>query len=174
MLRCVRSIVDRSTTPTIEIVVVADTSTPASVLDELRAVGGDRLSVVDYHLPFNFSDKINTGVLASTGEHVLMLNDDIEVVTPDWLERMVMYSSFDGIGAVGAKLLFGDGRLQHVGVTVKRGVARPPVPRLPGRPRRLRQRRPRGQQLLGGDRRLPDDPARRRSTRSAACPPGSR
>jgi O-antigen biosynthesis protein len=77
------------------------------------------LSIVDYRLPFNFSDKINTGVLASTGEHVLMLNDDIEVVTPDWLERMVMYSSFDGVGAVGAKLLFGDGRLQHVGVTVK-------------------------------------------------------
>ena len=91
--RCVRSIVDRSTYPDYEIVVVADTSTPAAVLDELRAAGGDRLSVVDYDLPFNFSDKINTGVLASTGEHVLMLNDDIEVVTPDWLERLVMYSS---------------------------------------------------------------------------------
>ncbi len=117
--RCVRSIVDRSTYPDYEIVVVADTSTPAAVLDDLRAAGGDRLSVVDYDLPFSFSDKINTGVLASTGEHALMLNDDIEVVTPDWLERLVMYSSLPGIGAVGAKLLFGDGRLQHVGVTVQ-------------------------------------------------------
>ena len=47
-----------------------------------------------------------------------MLNDDMEVVTADWLERMVMYSAHGGVGAVGAKLLFGDGRLQHVGVTV--------------------------------------------------------
>jgi len=67
--------------------VVADTSTPAAVLDDRRAAGGDRLSVVDYDLPFSFSDKINTGVLASTGEHALMLNDDIEVVTPD-LQRV--------------------------------------------------------------------------------------
>ena len=64
-----------------------------------------------------------------------MLNDDIEVVTPDWLERLVMYSSLPGIGAVGAKLLFGDGRLQHVGVTVQRRLARAPVPGVPRRSR---------------------------------------
>jgi GT2 family glycosyltransferase len=116
--RCVRSIVDRSTYPDYEIVVVADASTPEGVRDELRAAGGDRLSVVGYDLPFSFSDKINTGVLASTGQHALLLNDDIEVVTADWLERMVMYSSLPGVGAVGAKLLFGDGRLQHAGITV--------------------------------------------------------
>jgi GT2 family glycosyltransferase len=116
---CVRSIVERSTYPSLEIVVVSDTTTPTPVLDDVRRIGGDRLTVVDYDLPFSFADKINTGVLASTGEQVLMLNDDMEVVTPDWLERMVMYSGFGGIGAVGAKLLFGDGRLQHVGVTVR-------------------------------------------------------
>jgi GT2 family glycosyltransferase len=120
--RCVGSIVARSSYPDYEIVVVADTATQAAVLDQLRALGGERLSIVPYDRPFSFSDKINTGVLASTGEHVLMLNDDMEVVTPDWLERMVMYSSLGGVGAVGAKLLFGDGRLQHVGVTVDHGT----------------------------------------------------
>ena len=115
---CVRSIVEETTYPDYEIIVVADASTPPTVLDELRDVGGDAVRVVPYALPFNFSDKINTGALASTGEHLLMVNDDMEVVTPDWLERMVMYSSLGGIGAVGAKLLFGDGRIQHVGVTV--------------------------------------------------------
>jgi GT2 family glycosyltransferase len=55
-------------------------------------------------------------VLASDGDHVLLLNDDMEVVTPDWLERMVMYAQMPGVGAVGAKLLFGDGCLQHAGV----------------------------------------------------------
>jgi GT2 family glycosyltransferase len=115
---CVRSIVERSSYPDYEIVVVADSSTPQAVLDELVAVAGDRMRIVPYDLPFSFSDKINTGALASTGEHVLMLNDDMEIVTSDWLERLVMYSSLGGVGAVGAKLLFGDGRLQHVGVTV--------------------------------------------------------
>jgi GT2 family glycosyltransferase len=51
-----------------------------------------------------------------------MLNDDMEIVNDDWLTRMVMYSQHPGIGAVGAKLLFGDGRLQHVGVRVRKAM----------------------------------------------------
>lgn len=116
---CVRSIVERSTYPDYQIVVVADTTTPVRVTEQLREIAGDRLTVVPYPHEFNFSDKINTGALASDGAHLLMLNDDMEVVTPDWLERLVMYSGFPGIGAVGAKLLFGDGRLQHVGVMMR-------------------------------------------------------
>jgi GT2 family glycosyltransferase len=118
---CVGSIVARSTYPDYEIVVVADTDTPAKVLDRLGTLAGDRLRVLGYDRPFNFSDKVNTGALAGRGEHILMLNDDMEVLTPSWLERLVMYSSFPGIGAVGAKLLYGDGRLQHVGVILRRG-----------------------------------------------------
>ena len=118
---CVASIVAMSTYPDYEIVVVADTDTPATVLDRLGVLAGDRLRVVGYDRPFNFSDKINTGALAGRGEHILLLNDDIEVLTPSWLERLVMYSGFPGIGAVGAKLLYGDGRLQHVGVILRRG-----------------------------------------------------
>ncbi|HLM19229.1 MAG TPA: glycosyltransferase [Acidimicrobiia bacterium] len=124
--RCVGSILAASTYPNYEIVVVADTTTPAGVLGELSDLVGQHLRVVPYDLPFNFSDKINTGVLASTGTHVLMLNDDTEVVTPSWLERLVMYSNCPGIGAVGAKLLYGDGRLQHVGVTVSGSLPQHP------------------------------------------------
>jgi O-antigen biosynthesis protein len=116
---CVRSIIDRSTYDDYEIVCVADTSTPPSVLDELAGIAGDRLRVARYDKGFNFADKINCGAVASTGTQLLLLNDDMEVVTPDWLERLVMYAGFPGIGAAGAKLLFGDGRLQHVGVMVR-------------------------------------------------------
>ena len=119
VVHCVRSIVETSTYLDYEIVVVADTSTPDGVVDELRSIAGDRLKVVDYPHPFNFADKINVGALASDGEHLLMLNDDMEVITPDWVERLVMYSSFPDIGVVGSKLLFGDGRLQHVGVMIR-------------------------------------------------------
>lgn len=116
---CVRSIVETSTYDDYEIVCVVDTDTPEPVVDELQAIAGDRLRLVPYDRPFNFSDKINDGAIAATGEHLLLLNDDMEVVTPDWIERLVMYSGFPGIGAVGAKLMFGDGRLQHVGVMLR-------------------------------------------------------
>ncbi len=119
---CVRSIVERSTYSAYEIVCVADTSTPAAVLDELRAIAGDRLRLVDFDEPFNFSAKINAGAVRSEGEHLLLLNDDIEVATPDWLERLVMYSSDPGVGAVGGRLLWEDGRIQHAGVLFENGL----------------------------------------------------
>jgi GT2 family glycosyltransferase len=119
---CVRSITEASTYENYEIVVVADAATPAAVLDELREIGGDRVRLVDYDQPFNFSAKINLGVAHSEGEHLLLLNDDIEVATPAWIERMVMYSMLDEVGAVGGRLHWEDGRLQHVGVRFEGGL----------------------------------------------------
>ena len=52
----------------------------------------------------------------ATGICILLLNDDMEVVTPDWIERLAMYAQLPGIGAVGARLIWEDGRLQHAGV----------------------------------------------------------
>ena len=118
---CVRSIVDRSTYPDYEIVVVADTSTPAAVLDELRATRRRPALARRLRPPVQLLRQDQRRAPSpATASTLLMLNDDMEVVTPDWLERLVMYSSFPGIGAVGAKLLFGDGRLQHVGVMMRR------------------------------------------------------
>ncbi len=116
---CVRSIVETSTYDDYEIVCVADAGTGGDVLADLLAIGRGRLRIVPYDQPFNFADKINVGALASDGDHLLLLNDDMEIATPDWIERLVMYSGFSGIGAVGAKLLYEDGRLQHVGVLLR-------------------------------------------------------
>ncbi|MET0557139.1 MAG: glycosyltransferase [Solirubrobacterales bacterium] len=113
---CVRSIVETSTYGNYEIVVVYDLGTPVGVLDELRAIGGERLRLVAFEEPFNFSAKINLGAVNSRGEHLLLLNDDMEVIEPDWLQRLVMYSQLPGVGAVGGRLLWQDGRLQHVGI----------------------------------------------------------
>lgn len=118
---CVRSIVETSTYDEYEVVVVADASVEEAILDELRSIAGERLRIVPFERPFSFSEKINAGVVRSEGEHVLLLNDDMEVVTPDWLERLVMYSSQPGIGAVGGKLIVEDGRLQHVGILFENG-----------------------------------------------------
>jgi glycosyltransferase involved in cell wall biosynthesis len=119
---CVRSIVDTSTYPNYEIVVVADADTPRAALVEIEAAGGDRLRVIPFDRPFNFSEKINAGAVQSRGEHLVLLNDDIEVGTPSWLERMVMYSSITEVGAVGGLLLLEDGRIQHAGVGFEGGL----------------------------------------------------
>lgn len=119
---CVRSIVERSTYENFEIVCVVDDSTPRNVLGELREIAGDRLKLVHFDRPFSFSAKINVGAVRSEGRHLLLLNDDIEVTTPDWLERMVMYSEIERVGAVGGRLLWEDGRLQHVGVVFEDGL----------------------------------------------------
>jgi GT2 family glycosyltransferase len=118
---CVRSIVETSTYENYEVVCVVDSSTEQRVLDELESIAGDRLRLVTYDRPFSFSAKINLGAVHGGGEHLLLLNDDMEVVTPDWLQRMVMYSSLSGVGAVGARLLWEDGRLQHAGVLFENG-----------------------------------------------------
>lgn len=116
----VRSVVERSTYPNYEIVLVADASTPEAVLEDLRAIAGDRLIEVRYDGPFNFSAKINLGAVTATGDQLLLLNDDIEVLSPDWIQTMVALSDGD-VGMVGAKLLFEDGTIQHLGHLYERG-----------------------------------------------------
>jgi GT2 family glycosyltransferase len=113
---CVRSIVETSTYANYEIVCVVDSSTDTSLIAELTAIAGDRLRVVTYDREFNFSAKINLGAQHSEGDLLLLLNDDMEVLSADWIERLAMYAQYPDIGAVGARLLWEDGRLQHAGV----------------------------------------------------------
>ena len=116
VVNCVRSIVERSTYPNYDIVVVADVDTPLGSIQEMEQLAGDRLKVVPWEGPFHFSRKVNLGALHSTGEYLLFLNDDTEVITPDWIEAMMMHAAEKDVGAVGAKLFFADGRIQHAGV----------------------------------------------------------
>jgi GT2 family glycosyltransferase len=122
VVNCVRSIVERSTYENYEIVCVIDEDLDPAVIEELRSIAGDRLRLVPFEGPFDFSAKVNLGAIHSEGEHLLLLNDDIEVTTPQWLQRMVMYSAHEGIGAVGGRLVWGDTRLQHVGVSFEGGL----------------------------------------------------
>jgi O-antigen biosynthesis protein len=122
VVNCVRSIVERSTYDNYEIVCVVDEDLDPAVVEELEAIAGDRLRLVEFSGPFDFSAKINRGAIQSRGKHLLLLNDDIDITTPEWIERMVMYSERDGIGAVGAKLVWGDTRLQHVGLSFEYGL----------------------------------------------------
>jgi len=111
----VRSALEHTDHDNLELVVVHDTPTPPEVLDSLREIAGDRLTLVEYALPFNFSQKINLGCLHASGERLVFLNDDVEVISPRWLENLVGPLDEPDVGLTGAKLYFSDGSIQHAG-----------------------------------------------------------
>jgi hypothetical protein len=113
--QCIRSIIERTTYANYDLLVADNGRLPEEASRLLAGVPHTRISY-EWRGPFNFSRKINYAVGNATGEFVLLLNDDVEVINPDWLTAMLEYASQDAIGAVGAKLFYPDGRLQHVGV----------------------------------------------------------
>ncbi len=115
VVEAVRSLLDHTNHALLEIVVVYDSSTPAGVLDTLGEIVGPELVLVEYTAPFNFSEKCNAGYLASRGDVVVMLNDDIEVVSEEFLEQLVAPLEEPDVGMTGARLLFPDNTIQHAG-----------------------------------------------------------
>jgi GT2 family glycosyltransferase len=114
----VRSVRQKTSYPRYEFVVIADNG---EVSDEVRrALDGSAHRIVPYHAgaAFNFSHKMNVGAAHAAGTHLLLLNDDIEVIGSDWMTAMLEYSQQREIGAVGGKLLYPDGRLQHIGIVL--------------------------------------------------------
>lgn len=99
----------------LEVVVVYDTPTPESVLDGLRELLGERLVLVPYDKPFSHSEKCNLGVLHSTGDRIVLFNDDIEAITEGWLEELVAPLDEPGVGMTGARLFLENTRVQHAG-----------------------------------------------------------
>ncbi len=114
VLDLMRSIRERTTYRNIEIVVSENGDLPAELEQALRGLGA-RLIRYDSE-SFNLSDKMNRLAEAATGEFVILLNDDIRVISRGWIEEMLMWCQQDGISGAGAKLFFPDGRIQHAGV----------------------------------------------------------
>jgi GT2 family glycosyltransferase len=115
---CVRSIRAASSWKNFEVIVCDRNTLDPAVAGRIL---GDRVRRVTYADPFNWSAVNNLGARHARGEYLLFLNDDTEVVTPGWLEAMLEFAQQQPIGAVGARLQFPDGGLQHCGVTVLDG-----------------------------------------------------
>lgn len=115
---CIESIRNLSSYKNYEIVVVDNDDLSPFLQKQLKSLGA---RCVSYTEPFNLSCKMNLGAARARGDYLLFLNDDIEVISPDWLEAMLEHAQDPDIGAVGAKLVFRDGRLQHVGVVILEG-----------------------------------------------------
>lgn len=111
----VRSVWTSTRYPNLEIVIVHDLHTPQDVLLEIKDITGGEAVLLPFAGPFHFSRKCNAGAVASTGEYLAFCNDDMSVITQDWLHEMASLLTDPGVGAVGARLLFADGTLQHAG-----------------------------------------------------------
>lgn len=123
--RCISSIVEKSSYDNYEIIVIENNSTT----DEIFAYYEDLkknpdIRVVTYEGDFNYSAINNFGERYATGEYILLLNNDTQVITLDWIEELLMYAQREDVGAVGAKLYYEDKTIQHAGVVLGLGAHR--------------------------------------------------
>lgn len=115
--RCVDSIREKSTWKNYEIIIIENNSTEEETFRYYGELEEDnRIRVVRYEGSFNYSAVNNLGFRESRGDYLLLLNNDTEILTPEWMEEMLMFAQREDVGAVGAKLYYPDGTIQHAGI----------------------------------------------------------
>lgn len=148
--RCVSSIVEKSTYDNYEIIIVENNSETEEIrayysellgaayrpeaggtcgasdasLSGVQSSGDNKITIVTFKGEFNYSAVNNLGASIATGEFLLLLNNDTEVITVNWMEELLMYAQREDVGAVGAKLYYGDKTIQHAGVVIGLGAHR--------------------------------------------------
>jgi GT2 family glycosyltransferase len=107
----------------LEVIVVDNDSEDPATLDFLETLQERGMRVLRHAGPFNYSAINNRAVAEATGDLVCLLNNDVAMLSPDWLTIMATQALRDDVGAVGAQLLYPDGRIQHAGVVIGVGNA---------------------------------------------------
>lgn len=113
---CLDSLLLKTTYDNYEIIIVDNGSIEAATLALFERLPKDRVRVIRDDSPFNYSRLNNRAVAQAKGDVICLMNNDIEIFTPDWVEEMLSFACQPDIGCVGARLWFPDGRLQHAGV----------------------------------------------------------
>lgn len=124
--RCLASIVEKTSYPNYEIIVADNGSTEEGMFQlyqEYKDKLGDRFNYLSIDIPFNFSKINNIAVQSAKGRYLLFLNNDTEVISPDWISTMVSFAQFERVGCVGAKLYYPNRTIQHAGVILGLGGA---------------------------------------------------
>ncbi len=117
--QCIRSLKEKATYTNYEIIVIENNSTEPATFEYYDKLKKDGIQVLYYpEFGFNYSAINNWGVKNCKGEYLLFLNNDIEVITPDFIEKMLSNCERPGIGAVGAKLYYPDNTIQHAGIII--------------------------------------------------------
>ena len=119
--RCLRAVFEKTAYPNLEVILLDNGTRDFGSLEvfaDWERREPHRLRVVRHDVEFNYSEINNFAVKASRGPYLLFLNNDTEIIEPDWLTTMMEQAQRPSIGAVGAKLLYADGRIQHAGVVL--------------------------------------------------------
>jgi GT2 family glycosyltransferase len=118
------SILEKSTYLNFEIIGVSNNSEEERTFEAMERLSGldGRVKFFEHNIPFNYSEINNYAVSElAGGEHVILLNNDIEIISEEWIEAMLEFSQREDVGAVGAKLYYPDERIQHAGVILGLG-----------------------------------------------------
>ena len=120
--RCIDSILQKTGYANFEIIIVDNGSDEPATLDYFKSLAKqENIRILRIDAPFNYSALNNTAVKVARGELIALVNNDIEVISSDWLNEMVSHALRSGVGAVGARLLYPNGTLQHGGVVLGLG-----------------------------------------------------
>ena len=121
--KCINSILDKTTYNNYEIIVIENNSENQETFEYYNELKKNKkIKILEYkEKGFNYSKIINYGVKNCDGDYILQLNNDTELITPDWLEKMLGFCTQKRIGAVGVKLLYPDESVQHAGVLLGMG-----------------------------------------------------
>ena len=123
--RCITSIIEKSTYDNYEIIVVENNSETREIFAYYEELANNpAVKIITYKGDFNYSAINNLGVSEASGEYVLLLNNDIQIITVNWMEEILMYAQRPDVGAVGAKLYYPDKTIQHAGVVIGLGAHR--------------------------------------------------
>ena len=119
---CITSLLERTSYSNAHVVIVNHDSTDPATLSYLDVLSqGDRVTVLDYSGEFNWSALNNFAAARTEGDVLCFLNNDVLVIEPDWLDELVSHALRPEVGAVGAKLLYADGTVQHAGIVLGPG-----------------------------------------------------
>nr|MCR5789439.1 glycosyltransferase family 2 protein [Lachnospiraceae bacterium] len=123
--RCVESILQKTSYEQYEIIIVENNSTLPDTFAYYESLKNlPQIKIVTYEGGFNYSKINNLGVRHASGKHIVLLNNDTEVVTRTWLEELLMYSQREDVGAVGCMLYYEDYSIQHAGIVLGMGAHR--------------------------------------------------
>ena len=120
LMHCIRSVLETSTWKNLEILIIENNSEREETFACYRELEKDpRIRILTYPgKTFNYSAINNFGAQQAKGEYLLFLNNDIEVITPDWIEQMLGNCQRPEVGIVGAKLYYPDNTIQHAGIII--------------------------------------------------------
>ncbi|MGK0374571.1 MAG: GT2 family glycosyltransferase [Arenicella sp.] len=128
---CIDTILGKTSYTNYTIIVADNGSELAETHEYFAQISQDpRVSIVDFPGEFNYSAINNFAVSKGKSKYIALVNNDIEVIDGDWLTQMMVWASQEKVGIVGAKLLFGNGKIQHAGVTIGVGNAAGHIHRL--------------------------------------------